>query len=100
MIGYSSFGQSGMYLVTEEKSGPSSWSTSNIVITDPQGNTTTSTITHAQTDLASHFSELNVIFNDILNQGYEYYGLLEAPVAGYVNTTTSVTRQTWVFKVP
>ena len=100
MIGYCSFGQSGMYLVTEEKGGPSAWAVSNIVVTDPQGNTTTSTITHAQIALASHFSELNVIFNDILNQGYEYYGLLEPPVEGYVNTTTSVTRQTWVFKVP
>ena len=73
MIGYYSFGQSGMYMVSEQFSASNNTTLDKVVVTDPTGNTTTTNITHFMTNLENHDSELNTIFNQITSQGYSLH---------------------------
>lgn len=71
MIGYSSFGQSGVYIITEKMGLP----TQNeyfdeLYVTDPNGTTTTYQIPHFTNDISGHDSELNSVINGIINLGY------------------------------
>ena len=93
MIGYCSFGQSGMYLVTDQHSVNGITDVSRVVVTDPQGNSTMTNLTHIATNLEDHFSELNIIFNEIMSLGYTKLVPLD-------NDEGAITTLTWAFLVP
>ena len=98
MIGYCSFGQSGMYMVTEQFSQLTQ-TLDKVVVTDPSGNTTTTNIEHFITNLENHDSQLNAIFNQISSQGYVLTPLVQGH--GYNNSSNvSIFTRTWVFQVP
>ena len=84
-----------MYLVIYSHSVDNA-SESRVIVTDPQGNSTTTNITHYGQDLELHYGELNAIFNNVISQGYELFGPLEV---GYVDNFPSFSRrQAQVFK--
>ena len=91
-----SFGQSGIYLVTLSHS-VSDASECIVIVTDPQGGTTSTNITHYLVNVQTHYSELNTIFNNVITNGYQLFGQLCDPfVDGLINRM----RTTWVFKAP
>lgn len=72
MIGYCSFGQSGIYSITEKMAtvvSPTIFDT--VFVTDPNGVVTTYNIPHFVQDVAGHDSELMIIINNIIALGYE-----------------------------
>jgi len=103
MIGYCSFGQSGMYMVSERFSGNGTTDVSYVVATDPQGNTVNTNITHFMIDLEQHDSELNQIFNNISAQGYVMIDALpfsHGDFDGAITAPNTRMTRTWIFKVP
>jgi len=100
MIGYYSFGQSGMYMVSEQFSASNNTTLDKVVVTDPTGNTTTTNITHFMTNLENHDSELNTIFNQITSQGYSLHIPLHQGFGDVNSTGQSTFTRTWIFKVP
>ena len=72
MIGYCSFGQSGIYTITEKMASVSSPSAfDKVYVTDPNGVVSTYDIPHFVQDVEGHDSELIVIINNIISLGYE-----------------------------
>lgn len=89
--------QSGMYIVTLSHS-VSDLSECKVIVTDPQGISTSTNITHYGQNIESHYSELNVIFSNVISQGYELMGPLQDT---YVDNFPALRRRaSWVFRAP
>ena len=63
--------QSGVVILTEEFTTSGSPLVSEVHVTMPNGNSSTTSITHEGVDVAQHDIDLNNIINNITNQGYQ-----------------------------
>jgi hypothetical protein len=69
LLSFNILGQNNLYMVSEHFSA-TDCSIDKVIVTDPNGISTTTNITHMYYNLEAHNSELNVIFNSITSQGY------------------------------
>jgi hypothetical protein len=96
-LSVSGFSQGKVYTITEQYSGMGVTTLDKIIVTDPEGLTTTYDITHFLKDAVAHDSEFNKILNEIIAKGYEL--LNPAPNAhGDMIGVKSVFTRTWFLK--
>ena len=78
MVFYTSYGQTGMYIVTEKYDGMISYypTFDSVYVTTPAGVTSSYNIPHLILNTPGHDSQLNLIFNGITSQGYRYISTL------------------------
>lgn len=76
-----SFSQGGMYIVTTKGTNCTLAGTQTFeaIVTSPSGVTTNYTLPHQQLQTEAYFSELNLIFTGIINQGYKMVPLEITP---------------------
>ena len=74
-VSSTSYGQSGVVLLTEEFTTAAPLS-NTVYVTMPNGTSTTTSITPESSNMAQHDIELNNIINGIISQGYK---IIEAP---------------------
>lgn len=66
------FSQNNVFIITEKFDGMISAPTyDSIFVTDPSGVTNVQVIPHLNINLKSHNSALNIIFNNVTEQGYK-----------------------------
>ena len=72
LISFNSFSQSGVYIISEKYDGivanPPSFD--SVYVTNPQGVTTKHSIRSYVTDPGGHDSDLSIILNNVISQGY------------------------------
>ena len=69
LLSYNILGQNNLYMVSEHFSA-TDCSIDKVIVTDPNGISTTTNITHMYSNLEAHNSEFNAILNSITSQGY------------------------------
>jgi bisphosphoglycerate-independent phosphoglycerate mutase (AlkP superfamily) len=93
---FGAFSQSKIYTITEQYSA-NAVTLDKIVVTNPDGVTTTYDITHFMKDVVAHDSEFNKILNEVISKGYEL--LNPSPNAhGDIKGMSSVFTRTWFLK--
>lgn len=99
-LGFMSYSQGGMYIVTEKYDGLSNGTPTfdSVLVTNPSGVTTFSIVPHFVKNFPGHNSAINKIFNNILQQGYRMVEVNNA--GGFVYSNIPIYTQSWFFVKP
>lgn len=92
------FGQNKIYTITEQYSGAGKTNLDKIVVTDPEGNTTTHDITHFLKDVVAHDKEFNVILNNVTSKGYSLVDAAPNAHGDMGANMQSIFTRTWYLK--
>ena len=98
LLSMNGFSQSKIYSITEQYSGINNTTLDKIIVTDPEGKSTTHDITHFLKDAAAHDSEFIKILNEVVAKGYDLLDSSPNAHGDMKDGMTSVFTRTWYLK--